>query len=319
MAPLPGRRVGTKLRAFEHVGLDFAGPFELKVGRAKARKKVWILVLTCMVVRAVHFEVTGGLDTTCVINALSRFCDIRGVPETVTSDNQTSFHKADEDLIEWYASIDWDRVAKETSFGFKPFLKGITWHFNPPVAPHFGGIFETMVKAAKRALKAIIGRADLDEEEFRTVVSKTGHLLNCRPIQVISDVNDYDTLTPNHFLFPDQAGAVFPPDVYEEERLKLPNRLRHQIMVQQHVWKRFHQEVVPMLGPRKKWCVEFENLKEGDVVMEIDDHLPRGVWRLLRVVRLLQTTDGLVPTVEVLNSVGKTFLRPITKTHPNCP
>jgi hypothetical protein len=93
--------------------------------------------------------VTGGLDTTCVINALSRFCDIRGVPETLTSDNQTSFHKADTELQEWYSSIDWNKVARETSFGFKPFAKGIKWHFNPPVASHFGGIFETMVKAAK--------------------------------------------------------------------------------------------------------------------------------------------------------------------------
>ena len=31
----------------------------------------------------------------------------------------------------------------------------------------FGGVFEIMVKAMKRALKTTIGRADLDEEEFR--------------------------------------------------------------------------------------------------------------------------------------------------------
>jgi hypothetical protein len=131
-----------------------------------------------MVVRAVHFEVTGGLDTTCVINALSRFCDVRGIPETLTSDNQSSFHKADEELVEWYASIDWDKVVMETSFGFKPFSKGILWIFNPPVAPHFGGIFETMAKAYKRAMKATIRHADLNEEEFRTVVSKVSYLLN---------------------------------------------------------------------------------------------------------------------------------------------
>jgi hypothetical protein len=180
MAPLPERRVGSQVRAFEHVGLDFAGPFELKVGRARARKKVWVLVLTCMVIRAVHFEVTGGLDTTCVINALSRFCDVRGIPETLTSDNQSSFHKADDELVEWYASINWDRVVMETSFGFKPFSRGILWIFNPPIAPHFGGVFETMVKACKRAMKATIGHADLNEEEFRTVISKMAPNPNCQ-------------------------------------------------------------------------------------------------------------------------------------------
>ena len=71
-----------------------------------------------------------------------------------------------------------------------------------------------------------------------------------------------------------------------------------------------------MLGPRKKWSIEFENLKENDVVLEIDDNSPRGVWRLLRVIRLQKGSDGLVRSVEVLNSVGKTFMRPISKLIP---
>jgi hypothetical protein len=53
-----------------------------------------------MVVFAVHFEATGSMDTTHVINALSRFCDQLGVPDTITSDNQTSFHKADKELTD---------------------------------------------------------------------------------------------------------------------------------------------------------------------------------------------------------------------------
>ena len=40
MAPLTERRVGSRMNAFEHAGIDYAGPFELKMGRAKARKKV---------------------------------------------------------------------------------------------------------------------------------------------------------------------------------------------------------------------------------------------------------------------------------------
>ena len=310
MAPLPERRFGHKLKAFDNVGLDFAGPFELKMGRGRARKKVWILVLTCMVVRAVHFEPTGGMDTTHVINALSRFCDQRGVPDTITSDNQTSFHKADKELTDWYASVDWEKVCRETGFGFKPRSKGITWFFNPPNAPHFGGVFEIMV-TMKRALKSTVGRADLNEEEFRTVVSKIAHLLNCRPIQVVPNVDDLEPLTPNHFLFPDQAGAVFPPDVGAVTKVKLSDRLRHQVMVQEHVWSRFYHEVVPLLGPRKRWSAELENLKVDDVVLELDENLPRGSWRLLRISKIIPSSDGLVRKVEVVNQDQKVYTRPI--------
>ena len=87
-------------------------------------------------------------------------------------------------------------------------------------------------------------------------------------------------------------------------------------MVQKHVWQRFHKEIKPMLGPRKKWSHERENLRPDDVVLELDEDLPRGVWRLMRVTRVIPSADGLVRSVEVINSIGKTYLRPISKLIP---
>ena len=84
-------------------------------------------------------------------------------------------------------------------------------------------------------MKATIGRADLDEEEFRTTVSKMAYLINSRSIQAVSDFHNYDALTPNHFLLPDLAGAVFPPNVSDDDKLKLSSRLHFQIEIQQHV------------------------------------------------------------------------------------
>jgi hypothetical protein len=104
---------------------NFAGPFDIKMGRGKIRKKVYVLVLTCMVTRGVHLETTGGMDTSHVIDAISRFVDVRGVPATLTSDNQTSFQKADKEIIEWYKTVNLDAVQEATGLGFRPSSDGI--------------------------------------------------------------------------------------------------------------------------------------------------------------------------------------------------
>ena len=316
MAPLPERRIGHKLKPFDNVGLDFAGPFDIKMGRGKTRKKVYVLVLTCMVTRGVHLETTGGMDTVHVINAISRFVDVRGVPATLTSDNQTSFRKADKEITEWYKSVDWIAVQSATGLGFRPNSTGIEWHFNPPNASHFGGIFEIIVKALKRALKVIIGRCDLDEEAFRTTVSKVAFMLNNRPIQPAGSIHDLEPLTPNHFIFSDLANSVFPPDFPEDAKTSLDRKLKLQVQVQKFVWKRFFQEIVPMLGPRRKWSQEKESLSVDDVVIELDENQPRGVWRLMRVSKIFPSHDGLVRKVEVMSTGNKAYVRPISKLIP---
>jgi hypothetical protein len=269
-----------------------------------------------MVTRGVHLEATGGMDTVHVINALSRFADVRGVPTTLTSDNQTSFRKADKEITEWYKSVDWNLVQQATGLGFKPKSNGIEWKFNPPNSPHFGGIFEIIVKALKRALKTVLGRADLDEEAFRTAVSKVAYMLNRRPITQAGSINDIKPLTPNSFILGDLDDAVFPPDFPEDQRTNLDRKLKYQVEVQKFVWKRFFQEFVPLLGPRKRWSQEKDNLEVDDVVIELDENQPRGVWRLMRVSKVFPSKDGLVRHVEVMSTDNKAYKRPIAKLIP---
>ena len=56
--------------------------------------------------------------------------------------------------------------------------KEIDWQFNPPEAQHFGGDFERMLKAAKRAIYPVLKKADVDDEELQTVFTGTESLLN---------------------------------------------------------------------------------------------------------------------------------------------
>ena len=64
-----------------------------------------------------------------------------------------------------------------------------------------GGIFESTVKQVKRAMKTIINDQLLPEETLHTVLVEAEVIINSRPLTGVSDdINNNETLTPNHFL-----------------------------------------------------------------------------------------------------------------------
>ena len=60
--------------------------------------------------------------------------------------------------------------------------KGVKWSFNPLLVPHFGGIHEVMIKAAKKAIPEVLGNADVNDEELMRAFIGVEPLLNSRPL-----------------------------------------------------------------------------------------------------------------------------------------
>ena len=87
MAPLPADRVNQAF-PFEVAGLDHAGPLYCC---DLLRKKFWVLLFTCAVVRAVHIELVESLSTPETVLALRRLAARRGLPQTLYSDNAKGF------------------------------------------------------------------------------------------------------------------------------------------------------------------------------------------------------------------------------------
>ena len=112
MAHLSSYRFEEPLQAFIKTGLDFAGPYEIKVGRCKVCLKIYILVFTCLQVRAIHLEVTETMDTRAFTNALTRFVAIRGMPTDILSDNWKIFISDDKELEGWVRKLDQDANVK---------------------------------------------------------------------------------------------------------------------------------------------------------------------------------------------------------------
>ena len=79
--------------------------------------------------------------------------------------------------------------------------KNFVWKFNPPGAPHFGGIWERLVRSCYKAMVSILGNRSLTNDVLTTTMSLVKRTLNARPISPASDdPEDLQTLTPNHFI-----------------------------------------------------------------------------------------------------------------------
>ncbi|XP_027844862.2 uncharacterized protein LOC114125425 [Aphis gossypii] len=172
MAHLPSYHV-QRHRPFSHVGMDYGGPFLVKEHpRRNAQSvKVYLALFVYMTVKAVHLEIVTDLSTDAFLAALDhRFVARRGIPSNIYSDCGTNYVGAARQLRTLFRDTKaQDRLSSHLS---------CTWHFNPPAAPHFGGIWEAGIKSVKNHLKHVIGQQVLTYEEFLTLITRIEGILN---------------------------------------------------------------------------------------------------------------------------------------------
>jgi len=169
--------------------------------------------------------------------------------------------------------------------------KGIKWKFNPPYAPHFGGIFEIMMKSAKRAITGILSNADVSDEKLMTAFCGAEALMNSRPLTYQSaSIKNNIPLIPNHFLH-GQAGGQFATKVLDEVGFDPKKHWRWIQELVRHFWYRWLREWIPSISPRRKCFKLKPDVKPGDMVLIVSSDTPRGQWPLGRVLEVYQGKD----------------------------
>ena len=309
MAPLPLSRLKTSLRTFSRTAVDFGGPYITVQGQGKSRQKRYLCLFTCLATRAIHLEIAFGLDTSSFLNAFYRMVNRRGLPEEMYSDNATNFKAADKELKALLLQLDEDKIKASAS------NKGIVWHFTPPLAPHFGGVHESMIKSAKRSLNAVLGNADITDEELMTALTGAEALVNSRPLTYQSaNPHDEIPLTPNHFLH-GQIGGHFAPSSVDHTQYNLRKRWRRIRELVRHFWHRWLCEWIPTLSARKKWHRVHRGVQVGEIVIVISPDTTRGNWPLGRILEVYPGTDGRVRVAKVQVGEG-TLVRSVNKLCP---
>lgn len=310
MADLPGDRVQTG-KPFLHSGVDYAGPFELKMidkeGSQLTKRKCWVSIFVCLKTRAMHIDIVTDLTSTAFIACYERFIARRGRCERMYSDNGTSFVGAYNELKraleKWIDRKSLDHFSKRST----------EWKFMVPAAPHQGGIYEAAVKSMKFHLKRIVGTKVLPFEQFQTLIVQIEAVLNSRPIHPLSDdPNDVQALTPGHFLIGEPFVLPLPFEINKQSNSTGTKLWRERQEMLKHFWQRWSSEYLTTLQERKKWRREKENLKIGQLVLIKGENFPPSHWALGRICELICSKDGLVRSVVVQTETSK-LSRPVQK------
>ncbi|XP_066599853.1 uncharacterized protein [Prorops nasuta] len=287
MGSLPAARVSRSF-TFEHTGVDYAGPFSVKLhhGRNAKAIKCYVAVFVCLSTRAVHLELVSRLDTEAFLAALSRFISRRGKPAVMYSDNGLNFQGADAELKHAYqCAVEAARARKTDSVG------EIGWKFIPVATPHWGGLWESAVKSMKHHLKRSLGVFVPNFEELTTLLTKIEACLNSRPISRLhDDPESLDVLTSGHFL---SGRALNSPPEFSTLDLRESSLNRWQTN-------------------RPKWQNTNSEFGEGDLVLIKVPNNPPRMWTLGRILKLVPGVDGAA-RVAILKTARKEIQRSLSQ------
>lgn len=307
MAELPAARV-TATRPFSVSGVDYWGPISLQpMHRRAAPRKAYVAVFVCFSTRAVHLELVMDLSTPKFLQALRRFVSRRGLCSDLYSDNGRNFVGAANELRKLLRNKEHQQaIAQECA------KNRIRWHFNPPKASHFGGLWEAAIYSAQKHFIRVLGTHTLAQDDMETLLTQIECCLNSRPLIALSDdPTDFEALTPGHFLVGSALKSVPDADI-----TTIPlNRLRQWKQVQkmvQLIWKRWHFEYLSTLQPRTKWIKPPISIQVNQLVLLKNENTPPMAWTTARIVEIHPGSDGITRVVTVQTPTGR-FTRPISK------
>ncbi|GFU65377.1 cytochrome P450 3A11 [Trichonephila clavipes] len=225
-----------------------------------------------------------------------RLCARRGRISTLMSDNATNFKGAAAELNRFIKLI----CNKNETLANYFASEAIQWKFIPPRSPNFGGLWEAGVKSFKHHLYRTLVNSKITFEEFETVIIQIEGILNSRPLVPLSDnINEYEVLTPGHFIIGRPISAIPEPAILDISDNRL-SRWQYTTKCVQTIWKRWKNDYLNHLQQRNKWQFEKNNVAVGCLVLLKENDLPpangqwQESWRLFMelTVRLERTADA---------------------------
>lgn len=101
-------------------------------------------------------------------------------------------------------------------------------------------------------------------------------VLNSRPLMPNgNNPTDFEALTTNHLLLLQPNGSM-PPGVFSKDDLYCRRHWRQIQYLADVFWKRWLSSYLPALQECQKWTRRSRNFCVGNLVLVVDERVPRG-------------------------------------------
>lgn len=175
-----------------------------------------------------------------------------------------------------------------------------------------GGSWERFIRSIKCVLNQTLHTHTPSDEVLKNVFAEAENIVNSRPLTYIPlDQANEEAITPNHFLLGssngnNSVGAFIDDGASLKKNWKIGQQMANMF------WRRWVREYLPDLTRRTKWHEKVDPLKAGDVVVIIDENLPRNSWHKGLILETKITRSGQVRQA-VVKTVNNIITRPAAK------
>ena len=307
---------------FKYTGLDYLGPIYAR-DEEEGKKKICICLFTCIVIRAVHLEVVSDMSAEKFIMALRRFISRRGKPDEIILDNASQFK-----VVKTVIDFSWKHVVEDEEVCNYVSSRGIRWSFITEFAPWEGGFYERLVGMVKMCIRKTVGPIVLSFEQMCTFSCEIESVMNSRPlVYVDGDYGDVERIiSPANYL--SMIWFTGTPEIEDlpdnKLRLTAAKLLDFWKKGQKHLdnfWRIWRDYYLLSLRERyqrniKSCRVQSDISPSNGLIVHIKDKMPRGVWKMGRIVEVMKGKDGEVRSAKIRLPSGAVITRPINLLYP---
>jgi len=314
-ASLPVSRVEFT-EPFKNTGVDFTGHFWIR--RGSAEEKVYLLLFTCMAIRAIHVEVVPDMSMLSFVQALVRFTNLYGVPQTLYSDNARTFVGGGKLFT---------RLALFHEYQVRFASSNIKLRTIPLFSPWYGGVWERCIQTVKTCMYKTIGRGRVDYFSLLTIVSDVQRAVNNRPLTYWEFADrGLEAITPSMFLgLSKNTGLILRLQTDDLSTSAPPGRRKLvEAMERRNRWledfrRRWYEEYLLCLRERPQGRSQepfLNRLKLNDIVLIKSPLKPRPFWILGSILELIRSDEDIIRSARVRQSDGAVVIHSLKHLYP---